>query len=171
MILYLSLQPGYGSDYILQNYNPEDLNVLTSFQYKAAIKDIAPSKFRHFMADSGAFTAMNAGIEISGNYIDQYIAWVKKFRIKNYIEMDLDEIVGYEEVKKIRNYIEKNSNDIYEVLKEILNTEDIAVHIEAKHSCMTARGIKNHSALTVTNKFSGEFQKESWQHEFLQSLK
>ena len=66
---------------------------------------------------------------------------------------------------------EKISNDIYDVLNEVLNTEDIAVHIEAKHSCMTARGIKNHSALTVTNKFSGEFQKESWQHEFLQSLK
>jgi ABC-type sugar transport system permease subunit len=63
------------------------------------------------------------------------------------------------------------SNDIYEVLHEILQTEDIAIHIEAKHSCMTARGIKNATAVTITNKFSGKFQQIDWQHEFLQSVK
>lgn len=106
MILYLSLQPGYGATYILQRYEPQQLNVLTSFQYKTAIQDIPPTKFKHFMADSGAFTAMNAGIEIDGAYIDSYVQWIKKCRIKNYIEMDLDELIGYEETKKIRAYIE-----------------------------------------------------------------
>lgn len=88
-----------------------------------------------------------------------------------------DKVLGLSKMARIADMVckrlqlqEKISNDIYEVLKEILKTEDIAVHIEAKHSCMTARGIKNPSAVTITNKFSGKFQELGWQHEFLQSL-
>lgn len=87
-------------------------------------------------------------------------------------------VLGLSKIARIANMVckrlqlqEKISNDIYEVMKEILKTEDIAIHIEAKHSCMTARGIKNPSAVTITNKFSGKFQQMDWQHEFLQSLK
>ena len=88
-----------------------------------------------------------------------------------------DKVLGLSKMARIADMVckrlqlqEKISNDIYEVLKEILKTEDIAVHIEAKHSCMTERGIKNPSAVTITNKFSGKFQELGWQHEFLQSL-
>lgn len=89
-----------------------------------------------------------------------------------------NKVLGLSKVARIANMVckrlqlqEKISNDIYEVMKEVLHTEDIAIHIEAKHSCMTARGIKNPSAVTITNKFSGKFQQMDWQHEFLQSLK
>lgn len=89
-----------------------------------------------------------------------------------------DKVIGISKVARIADMVckrlqlqEKISNDIYEVLKEVLQTEDIAIHIEAKHSCMTARGIKNTTAVTVTNKFSGAFQQADWQHEFLQALK
>ena len=89
-----------------------------------------------------------------------------------------DKVLGLSKIARIANMVckrlqlqEKISNDIYEVLKEVLNTEDIAIHIEAKHSCMTARGIKNPSAITITNKFSGRFQQMDWQHEFLQSVR
>ena len=42
---------------------------------------------------------------------------------------------------------ERIGSDIAEILKEILDTEDVAVIIEGTHSCMTARGIKkNRSA-------------------------
>lgn len=87
-------------------------------------------------------------------------------------------VLGLSKIARIASMVckrlqlqEKISNDIYEVMKDVLKTEDIAIHIEAKHSCMTARGIKNPSAVTITNKFSGKFQQMDWQHEFLQSLK
>jgi GTP cyclohydrolase I len=87
-------------------------------------------------------------------------------------------VLGLSKIARIANMVckrlqlqEKISNDIYEVMKEVLKTEDIAIHIEAKHSCMTARGIKNATAVTITNKFSGKFQQIDWQHEFLQSVK
>lgn len=53
---------------------------------------------------------------------------------------------------------ERIGQDIYEVLKQILNTEDIAITITGKHSCMTARGIKNQSAVTNTAVMHGEFR-------------
>ena len=39
-------------------------------------------------------------------------------------------------------------------------TRNVAVVIEGKHSCMTARGIKKPSAKTVTTTFRGRFEKE-----------
>lgn len=56
---------------------------------------------------------------------------------------------------------EKIGHDIMECLKIILDTEDIAVRIQAKHGCMTARGIKNSTAYTVTKATSGAFRTDS----------
>lgn len=53
---------------------------------------------------------------------------------------------------------EKIGADIVDCLKMILGTEDIAVRIQAKHGCMTARGIKNSTAYTVTKTTSGAFR-------------
>lgn len=56
---------------------------------------------------------------------------------------------------------EKIGHDIMECLKLILDTQDIAVRIQAKHGCMTARGIKNSTAYTVTKATSGAFRTDS----------
>lgn len=56
---------------------------------------------------------------------------------------------------------EKIGHDIMECLKTILGTEDVAVRIQAKHGCMTARGIKNSTAYTVTKATSGAFRTDS----------
>ena len=52
---------------------------------------------------------------------------------------------------------EKIGEDINEVMRLILNTEDVAVIIEGKHSCMTARGIKCREAVTKTLCMRGLF--------------
>ena len=52
---------------------------------------------------------------------------------------------------------EKIGGDIVEVMKILIGNEDVAVHISAKHSCVTARGIRNSSACTVTTTLSGVF--------------
>lgn len=52
---------------------------------------------------------------------------------------------------------ERIGQDIYDVLRRILGTEDIAVTITGKHSCMTARGIKNQNAVTNTSVMHGAF--------------
>ena len=52
---------------------------------------------------------------------------------------------------------ERIGQDIYDVLRRILGTEDIAVTITGKHSCRTARGIKNQNAVTNTSVMHGAF--------------
>lgn len=53
---------------------------------------------------------------------------------------------------------EKIGSDIAETLSLILGTEDIAVVIEGKHGCMTARGIKAREAITRTAYLGGKFK-------------
>ena len=56
---------------------------------------------------------------------------------------------------------ERIGSDIAEILKEILETDDVAVIIEGTHSCMTARGIKKVNAKTYTQTLKGRFNNES----------
>ena len=55
---------------------------------------------------------------------------------------------------------ERMTMEILQELKNQLNTEDIAIFIEAKHMCMIARGIKKELSNTVTIKLNGVFKKE-----------
>lgn len=66
---------------------------------------------------------------------------------------------------------EKIGEDILEIMKILTKSNDIAVNIKAKHSCVTARGIQNVSSETVTNHFSGTFKESAeYQNLFLNSL-
>ena len=53
---------------------------------------------------------------------------------------------------------ERLGNDIAEIMSYATGSEDVMVMIEGCHSCMTARGIKNSSAVTVTTTFMGAFR-------------
>ena len=52
---------------------------------------------------------------------------------------------------------EKIGEDIADVLSKIINTDDIAVYIEANHGCVAARGIKDPQAVTRTSCLKGAF--------------
>ena len=59
---------------------------------------------------------------------------------------------------------ERLGRDIADIIAEAADTEDVAVVISGCHSCMTARGIKNASAKTVTTTYRGQFrQRQDWQ--------
>lgn len=67
---------------------------------------------------------------------------------------------------------EKLGEDILEVLKLILETDDIAVFIKAKHMCVAMRGIKDIQSSTVSSKLSGRFMtNNSLRSEFLSMIK
>ena len=53
---------------------------------------------------------------------------------------------------------ERLGADIAEIIQLASGSEDVAVFIEANHSCMTARGIKKPSAKTVTSTLRGRFE-------------
>lgn len=73
-------------------------------------------------------------------------------------------VIGLSKVARIADMCAKRlqlqeriGTDIYEVLKQILDTEDIIIVIEGSHSCMTARGIKKVGSKTKTACCNGRF--------------
>lgn len=67
---------------------------------------------------------------------------------------------------------EKIAEDIIDIMRILTKSDSIAVHIEAKHSCVTARGIHNVSSKTVTTNMGGEFLKsETLKLSFLENIK
>ena len=56
---------------------------------------------------------------------------------------------------------------IFNELKSILNTEDVAVLIDADHLCVSSRGIKDVTSSTITIESGGQFQREKKWSEFL----
>ena len=55
---------------------------------------------------------------------------------------------------------EKLGSDICEIISKAAGTPDVGVVIRGSHSCMTARGIRNVNAGTVTTTYTGAFRTE-----------
>lgn len=55
---------------------------------------------------------------------------------------------------------ERLGSDIAEIMTIITGSEDVAVTIEAYHSCMTARGIQKAAAKTYTTTYRGKFAED-----------
>ena len=53
---------------------------------------------------------------------------------------------------------EKIGRDIADIMTEITGSEDVAVTLEACHSCVTARGIKKTNTKTFTAELRGQFR-------------
>ena len=73
-------------------------------------------------------------------------------------------VIGLSKLNRIVQYYAKRpqvqerlTNQIAEELKEVLKTEDVAVIIDAKHLCVSSRGIKDDTSSTVTSFFGGKF--------------
>lgn len=75
-----------------------------------------------------------------------------------------DKVIGLSKMGRIAEMCakrlqlqEKIGEDINEVMRLVLGTDDVAVVIEGKHGCMTARGVKSREALTRTACLRGVF--------------
>jgi GTP cyclohydrolase I len=73
-------------------------------------------------------------------------------------------VIGLSKLNRIVQYYAKRpqvqerlTNQIANELKTILDTEDVAVIIDAKHLCVSSRGIKDDTSATVTAYYGGQF--------------
>lgn len=87
-------------------------------------------------------------------------------------------VIGLSKLNRIVQYYAKRpqvqerlTNQIAEELKEILQTEDVAVIIDAKHLCVSSRGIKDETSSTVTSYFGGKFNTQEKIVELQNTLK
>ena len=73
-------------------------------------------------------------------------------------------VIGLSKLNRIVQYYAKRpqvqerlTNQIANELKKVLETEDVAVIIDAKHLCVSSRGVKDDTSATVTTYYGGEF--------------
>jgi GTP cyclohydrolase IA len=84
------------------------------------------------------------------------------------------QVIGLSKLNRLVQYYAKRPQvqerltiQIAEALKEILQHNDVAVMIEAKHLCVASRGINDTNSVTVTAEYCGEFENETIRQEFL----
>lgn len=86
-------------------------------------------------------------------------------------------VVGLSKMNRIVDYYAKRPQvqerlniQIVRELQEVLETEDVACVIDAKHLCVNSRGIRDIDSSTVTAEYGGKFKEESVRREFLDYL-
>ncbi len=86
-------------------------------------------------------------------------------------------VIGLSKLNRIVQYFAKRPQvqerltvQIANELKEVLNTEDVAVVIDAHHLCVSSRGIQDVSSSTLTSSYGGKFLEEATRQEFMQYL-
>lgn len=88
--------------------NKERPYILESFFYANADTERLLPYFGDFLLDSGAFTFMtNSGTRLDWDeYIKRYAEFINRNNIEKFFELDIDSVVGYEQVKKYRARLE-----------------------------------------------------------------
>jgi GTP cyclohydrolase I len=86
-------------------------------------------------------------------------------------------VIGLSKINRIVQHFAKRpqvqerlSMQILKELQTVLDTEDVAVYIDAKHLCVSSRGIKDTSSSTVTTAYGGKFQDPAVRAEFLAAI-
>lgn len=85
------------------------------------------------------------------------------------------QVVGLSKLNRIVDYFsrrpqvqERLTVQIANELKQLLHTEDIAVILDAKHMCVSIRGVEDVASSTLTASYHGAFQQKETKEEFLQ---
>ncbi|MEP0861333.1 MAG: GTP cyclohydrolase I FolE [Ignavibacterium sp.] len=83
-------------------------------------------------------------------------------------------VVGLSKINRMVQYYSKRPQvqerltvQIANEMKEMLQTEDVAVLIEADHLCVASRGVQDVSSSTVTSSYHGKFLNPNIRDEFL----
>lgn len=88
-----------------------------------------------------------------------------------------DKVIGLSKLNRIVQHFakrpqvqERMTMQIAEELKQALQTEHVAVIIEAKHLCVSSRGVNDDTSSTVTSFYGGKFLNEQTKQEFMHYL-
>ncbi|GAB4034140.1 GTP cyclohydrolase I FolE [Spirosoma jeollabukense] len=83
-------------------------------------------------------------------------------------------VIGLSKLNRVVEYFSKRPQvqerltiQIAEELKRVLETEDVAVIIDAKHLCVSTRGVRDINSSTITSSYGGKFEEEATRQEFL----
>ena len=87
-------------------------------------------------------------------------------------------VIGLSKLNRIVDYYSRRPQvqerlvmQIFNDLKESLNTENVIVVLEAKHLCVSSRGIKHESSFTSTVQYGGIFNEKENRNDFFNLIK
>ena len=87
-------------------------------------------------------------------------------------------VIGLSKINRIVQFNSKKpqvqerlTEEIAVALKEALQTDDVAVVIDAAHLCVAMRGVGDVNSTTITSHYSGRFRDEATKKEFLNFIK
>lgn len=145
----------FNTDYLLQTFysmNKSIINQITDF--------IDRRGNDNFILDSGAFslfsgTYKNMNYNYLKKYIDNYCDFVIKYKIQNFIEMDIDIMIGYETVKKINKYIgnKVGRNPLYVHHIDTRNEDDLIKACKENDYIFLGGIAKQHKSFEYLNDF------------------
>ncbi|WP_297507481.1 GTP cyclohydrolase I FolE [Flavobacterium sp.] len=86
-------------------------------------------------------------------------------------------VIGLSKLNRIVDYFarrpqvqERMVMQVFNELKEVLDTDDVMVVMEAKHLCVSSRGIKDETSFTSTLQYGGIFEKKEYRDDFFRLL-
>lgn len=101
----------YGCDFFTGENALSGINILESFYYLRKNEEFMTlvKHFGSFLLDSGAFTFMSGshkgGIDWD-EYVEEYAAFINRWNVKLFFELDIDSVVGLTEVERLREKLE-----------------------------------------------------------------
>ncbi len=88
--------------------------------------------------------------------------------------MGADKVIGLSKLNRIVQYFaqrpqvqERLTNQIGKELQIVLQTENVAVLLEANHLCVASRGVKDTNSSTITTFYGGRFINDDIKSQFL----
>lgn len=86
-------------------------------------------------------------------------------------------VIGLSKINRIVQYYAKRPQvqerltvQIANELKRVLQTDDVAVILDASHMCVSSRGIQDINSRTITSQYFGKFQEDGFKNEFLKHV-
>jgi len=140
---------------IFQGLNPENKPTVSLFENKYG--------FHHMLVEKGIRVQSHCEHHFVPIIGTASIAYIPK-----------DKVVGLSKLNRIVEYYarrpqvqERLTMQIANELRSILETDDVAIILEAEHLCVTMRGIRDQSSRTVSSHYSGKFLDMQTRNEFL----
>ncbi|MDQ1090296.1 GTP cyclohydrolase I FolE [Siphonobacter sp. SORGH_AS_1065] len=86
-------------------------------------------------------------------------------------------VIGLSKINRLVDYYARRPQvqerlclQIFTELKDILQTENVIVVVEAEHLCVSTRGVKDATSRTITLEFGGQFKQQAIRKEFFQLI-
>lgn len=143
---------------IFSGLNPERFPAITLFDNKF--------QYRNMLVEKNIPVQSTCEHHFQPIFGKAHIAYIAKGKV-----------IGLSKINRIVEHFarrpqvqERLTVQVAEELKRVLQTDDVAVYIDARHLCVQARGVEHHGCSTVTTEYGGKFMNEYVRSEFLQAI-